>query len=119
LLQRKTIHFLGEKPSFLALGTQKMAKKAGFRPQTGRFNEFCGKNRDVLGRSTVFFVLLNCQKVAKRRDSGIKSGLFFCIVFEVRRSEAHATGMLRDLHRWRGEKSIHELRPGQNTGIFN
>jgi hypothetical protein len=53
-----------------------MAKKAGFRPQTGRFNEFCGKNQAFLGRSTVFFVLLICQKVAKRRGSGIKSGCF-------------------------------------------
>jgi hypothetical protein len=46
-----------------------MTKEAGYGPQTGRFNEFCGKNRAFLGRSTVFFVLLLCQKVAKRVSS--------------------------------------------------
>jgi hypothetical protein len=70
---------LGEKPSFLALGTPKMAKRSGFRPQTGQFNGFYGKNRVVLERSTVFFVLLICQKVAKRRGQGIKSSCFFVL----------------------------------------
>jgi hypothetical protein len=45
---KKQFARFGEKSFFLALGTQKMAKKAGFSPQTGQFIKFCDENQAVL-----------------------------------------------------------------------
>jgi hypothetical protein len=46
-----------------------MAKKAGFSRQTGQFNKFFGKNQAVFEVQYSFFVLLICQKMAKKVSS--------------------------------------------------